>query len=166
MHALSSTTTARSCPKHGKNNRPRGLLATTVHLLTILSRRIAEAGAAYFAIVFAVGFALGTVRTLFLAPRFGEQLAVVIELPIILGASWLACAWVLRRWHVAASVGSRLTMGAVAFALLIIAEVTLSLTAFDRSLIDYFRELTTPHGLIGLAGQIAFALMPLLHRRW
>lgn len=147
------------------NHEPRGLLATTVHPLTILSRRTAEAGAAYFAIVFAVGFALGTVRTLFLAPRLGEQLAVVIELPIMLGASWIACGWVLRRWHVAAGVGSRLTMGAIAFALLIIAEATLSLTAFDRSLIDYFRELTTPHGLIGLAGQIVFALMPLLHRR-
>ena len=77
----------------------------------MLSRRTAEAGAAYFAIVFAVGFALGTVRTLFLASRFGEQLAVVMELPIILGASWIACGWVLRRWHLAASVGPRLTMG-------------------------------------------------------
>ena len=129
------------------------------------ARHTLKAGAAYFAIVFAVGFALGTVRTLFLAPRLGEQIAVVIELPFMLGASWLACAWVLRRWHVPAGSGPRLTMGGVAFALLIVAEIALSLTAFDRSLADYFRNLATPHGLIGLTGQIVFALIPLLRAR-
>jgi len=107
---------------------------------------------------------LGTVRTLFVAPKLGEQLAVLIELPFMLGASWLACGWAVRRWHVAASPGPRLTMGAVAFALLMVAEVALWLTAFDRSLADYFRNLTTPHGLTGLAGQIIFALMPLFRR--
>ncbi len=32
-------------------------------------RRILAAGAAYFAIVFAAGFVLGAVRTLYVAPR-------------------------------------------------------------------------------------------------
>jgi ABC-type uncharacterized transport system permease subunit len=128
------------------------------------AQRTIRAGAAYFAIVFAVGFALGTVRTLFIAPRLGEQLAVVIELPLMLGASWLACGWAVRRWQVAAAARPRLTMGAVAFALLMIAEVTLSLTAFDLSLADYLRNLLTPHGLTGLAGQVIFALMPLFYR--
>jgi hypothetical protein len=133
--------------------------------LPILLLRTAAPGAAYFAVVFAVGFALGTVRTLLLAPSLGALLAVLIELPLMLVASWFACAWVLRRWQVPAEVGSRLTMGAVAFALLIIAEIALSLTAFDRSISDYFRELTTTHGLVGLAGQIVFALIPLVRLR-
>jgi predicted Abi (CAAX) family protease len=147
------------------NNRPRGLFVSTVHPSMTPARHTIQAGAAYFAIVFAVGFALGTVRTLFLAPRLGEQLAVIIELPLILGASWLACGWVLRRWPVEPATGPRLTMGAAALALLILAEIALSLTAFDRSLADYFRNFTTLHGLIGLAGQIVFALMPLLRAR-
>ncbi|MBT8469070.1 MAG: hypothetical protein KJN97_10005 [Deltaproteobacteria bacterium] len=132
--------------------------------MTTPAPNAAKAGAAYFAIVFAVGFVLGTVRTLFIAPRLGDLLAVLIELPFMLGASWLVCGWVLRHWHVAASPGPRLTVGVIAFALLIIAEVTLSLTLFDRSLSDYLGYLTTPHGLTGLAGQILFALMPLIHR--
>ena len=53
---------------------------------------------------------------------------------------------------------------AVAFALLMGAELTLSLTAFDRSFTDCARYLATPHGLTGLAGQLVFALMPLLYR--
>lgn len=132
--------------------------------MTTPSQHTVKAGAAYFAIVFAVGFALGTVRTLFIAPRLGEHLAVVIELPFMLGASWLACGWAVRRWQVVAAAGPRLTMGAVAFGLLMIAELTLSATAFDRSPADFLRNLSTPHGLTGLAGQIIFALIPLLHR--
>ena len=45
-------------------------------------RRALFAGGAYFAIVFAIGFALGVVRRLFLALQFGEALAVGLELPM------------------------------------------------------------------------------------
>jgi hypothetical protein len=45
-------------------------------------------GLRYFAGVFAVGFLLGTVCTLWLAPAVGEVAAVAIELPVIIGASW------------------------------------------------------------------------------
>ena len=48
------------------------------------------AGAAYFAVVFATGFALGVVRVLVTAPRLGETGAVLLEVPIILAASWFA----------------------------------------------------------------------------
>ena len=55
-------------------------------------------------------------------------------------------------------------MGAVAFALPMLAEVTLSVTAFGRSPTDFANDLTTPHGLVGLGGQVLFALIPVLHR--
>jgi hypothetical protein len=41
----------------------------------------------YVAIVFTVGFLLGTLRVLGLAPILGERLAVMIELPFMLGIS-------------------------------------------------------------------------------
>jgi hypothetical protein len=44
----------------------------------------------YFGLIFALGFLLGTVRTLLLAPATGATAAVLIELPVMLGASWLA----------------------------------------------------------------------------
>ena len=140
-------------------------LQATLPPLPPSAQHTIKAGAAYFAVVFAIGFALGTVRTLFLAPRLGEQLAVLIELPLMLAASWFVCGWAVRRWQVPPAVAPRLTMGAVAFALLMLAEVTLSLTAFDRSLADYVRHLITPHGLTGLTGQLVFALMPVLQLR-
>ena len=40
-----------------------------------------RSGAVYFAIVFLVGFALGALRTLVMAPRLGDTLAVLLERP-------------------------------------------------------------------------------------
>lgn len=56
-------------------------------------------GIAYFALVFVLGFLLGTVRTLFVrdAPAAGRLLGVLIELPIMLSASWFLCRYVIRR---------------------------------------------------------------------
>jgi hypothetical protein len=61
------------------------------------------AGIAYFALVFAMGFLLGTVRTFFVrdAPSGGPLLGVLIDLPIMLSASWFLCRYVLSRFVVA-----------------------------------------------------------------
>ena len=55
------------------------------------------AGLAYFAVVFAAGFVLGTLRVLVVAPHLGEIAAVVAELPIMLAVSWIICGWLLGR---------------------------------------------------------------------
>lgn len=122
------------------------------------------AGAAYFAIVFAAGFALGAVRTLFLAPMTGETIAVALELPLMLAISWLACRAEIRRFAVPDARAPRLLMGGSAFALLIIAETLLATLLFDRSLSEIGEAWTTAAGALGLGGQIAFAVFPLLQR--
>jgi hypothetical protein len=57
--------------------------------------RTITAGALYAIIVFVSGFILGTIRVLLIAPRLGETLAVIVEAPLILVASWFVCrrAW-------------------------------------------------------------------------
>lgn len=45
--------------------------------------RAAIAGLAYFAVVFAAGFALGVLRVLFAMPILGETVAVLFELPVM-----------------------------------------------------------------------------------
>ncbi len=45
-------------------------------------------GLRYFAGVFTIAFALGTIRTLWLAPAVGTMAAVGVEVPLILAASW------------------------------------------------------------------------------
>jgi hypothetical protein len=44
-------------------------------------------GLRYFTGVFAVGFLLGTIRKLWLAPAIGDLAAVGVELPVMIGAS-------------------------------------------------------------------------------
>jgi len=129
------------------------------------SLRIAlRAGLLYALAVFALGFVLGTVRVLFLAPRFGETAAVLAELPIMLVASWFLCRVILRRRAVPPTLPARSAMGVAAFALLILAELLLAL-ALGRSAAAVLTALATPAGGLGLVGQLLFALFPLLQRK-
>ena len=121
-----------------------------------------KAGCAYFAVVFAAGFALGTIRVLLLLPRMSELAAVVLETPIILAVCWFVSGWAMRRFAAHWSSGDALLMGSVAFLLLMLAEIVLSLTVFDTTLAGYFGRLATAAGLIGLAGQLLFGLFPAL----
>lgn len=124
-----------------------------------------RAGLFYFLGVFAIGFALGTVRTLWLVPRFGALAAVAMEVPLMLLASWWACGAVLRRIRVPPARLLRLTMGGTAFLLLMLAELALAVWGFGQSAASYWAGFAAPAARLGLAGQIAFALMPLLRRR-
>jgi hypothetical protein len=45
-------------------------------------------GLRYSVGVFAIAFALGTIRTLWLAPAIGAIAAVAMEVPLILAVSW------------------------------------------------------------------------------
>ena len=121
-----------------------------------------RAGAAYFVAVFALGFVLGTVRVLWLAPAFGASWATALELPVMIAASWLLCGGALRRWQVPARIGARLAMGALAFLLLMLAEVTLGVGAFDRTFAEQVHEMTSGPGLAGLLAQVGYAAFPVV----
>jgi hypothetical protein len=115
----------------------------------------------YVATVFAAAFVLGTLRVLLVTPRLGELAAVTLEVPMVLGLSWLVAGRVLRRWPLPRP-GQRLAMGGLAFALLMLAETVLGITLFGRSLAGILAAMATLPGLVGLAGQIAFGLVPAL----
>jgi hypothetical protein len=118
------------------------------------------AGAGYFMLVFAAGFLLGTLRTLLLLKFLGELTAVAIELPIILSISWLACAWLIRRYSLPAQLTQRAVMGATALLLLLLAEAALSLTLAQRSITEHLMLYNSRPVQLGLAGQLLFALFP------
>jgi len=124
-----------------------------------------RAGLAYFVLVFALGFVLGALRVLFLQPALGATAAVLIELPLMLAASWWVCAWLLRRFAVPSVGTTRLVMGGCAFALLLLAEFALGTMVFAQSPAMFFAGFRAPHGWLGLLGQLGFALMPWLQRR-
>jgi len=121
-----------------------------------------KAGAVYFAVVYAIGFLLGTARVLLLAPLVGETAAVLCETPLILLASWIAARWSSTRFGVPAKLPPRLIMGGFAFGLLILGELAVSTLIFDRSLMGTVAAYRSPAGLLGLAAQSIFALLPVV----
>jgi hypothetical protein len=123
------------------------------------------AGLAYFALVFAAGFVLGVMRTGLVAPLLGDTLAVALELPIILAIAWMACRWLTRRLAVPARLVPRAAMGTTAFILLMGGEATISLLLAGRSLDEHLELYRHASHLLGLAGQMAFALFPALQIR-
>jgi hypothetical protein len=125
------------------------------------TQRAAVAGLAYFAIVFAVGFALGTLRVFVLIPRFGDHVtAVIVELPIMLAVSWIASQWLIARFDVPESFSARLVMGSLAFTTLLIAELGVSVFGFGRTPSAHLEQYRQLPALLGLAGQVAFAVIP------
>jgi hypothetical protein len=123
------------------------------------------AGAAYFALVFSIGFVLGAVRVFVVVPVIGETAAVFIELPVILLACWFVSGALTRRIIPQGDEAAALVMGGVAFPLLMVAELTLGTLAFERSLMDQVAHWLTLAGAAGLIGQIVFALLPWLQVR-
>lgn len=121
-----------------------------------------KSGCFYFLLIFAAGFLLGTARVLVLAPLLSETLAVLIELPIILALSWFICRMLIERLAVPATLSVRGLMGATALTLLLVAELLMSVLLFDRTVAEFFEIYQTAGGLIGLAGQIVFALFPVI----
>jgi hypothetical protein len=122
-----------------------------------------KAGVAYAVTVFTIGFVLGTARVLLVAPRVGSTIAVSVEAPIILTASWYVSKIWMRRLAVGAEIRPRILVGAVAFVTLMILEVALSISVFHRSMGEYLADLRSSAGAIGFAAQICFATFPLLN---
>lgn len=126
---------------------------------------VVHAGVLYFLLVFGLGFLLGSLRVFLLAPWLGETLSVILELPLMLAAAWFICRALVRRFGVPATAAARLGMGALAFLLLIAAEITLGLTLFARSPDEVAAGFRTSAGLLGLVGQLLFAIFPWLQLR-
>lgn len=97
-----------------------------------------------------------------IVPVIGEIGAVVVELPFMLLVSWVSCKWVIRVFVVPRCMLPRITMGLTAFFLLLCAEALLSVFLLNLSLSQHFALYLHVTAQLGLLGQIAFALFPLV----
>lgn len=118
--------------------------------------------AAYFGIVFAVGFVLGAIRVSLLVPRIGERWAELAEMPLMFIAIVLAADRVVgscappmtpRRW---------LLVGALALLLLLAAELLLAVVLAGRSVGAYIASRDPVSGAAYLVMLLVFAAMPWL----
>jgi hypothetical protein len=105
-----------------------------------------EAGVLYALLVFGAGFVLGTIRVLLVAPQLDENAAVLLETPIMLIASWYVCRWAVERLHVPRTVLVRSVMGIVGFAVLTLAELSLTTFVFGRSAPEQLQTYATAAG--------------------
>jgi hypothetical protein len=121
-----------------------------------------KAGISYWALVFALGFLLGTVRTVWLAPQLGDQtLAVLIELPLMLLGSWYVAQLLVEAFAVD-DQGQRVATGLLAFILLLGSEAAVGYLLLSRPLAEWFAGLWVLPGVLGLFGQLLFACIPAL----
>jgi hypothetical protein len=125
-------------------------------------RSAIKAGVAYFGIAFLAGVLRGSLRILALAPALGEMGALAVELPLMLGISWIACRRLIARCSVTGAVALRLAMGGVAFVLLMAAEAAVSILGYGRSLEAHVAAYGAMGAQIGLAGQVVFGLLPVV----
>jgi hypothetical protein len=95
------------------------------------TRALAAAAGLYFSLVFGVGLVLGPVRVLWIEPRLGAALAVVLEAPFLLIAMVVAAVLAPRWAGVAGDWRSYLAIGVTALLLQQIADLAVGWTAWD-----------------------------------
>jgi hypothetical protein len=128
-------------------------------------RHAGQAGLVYTLCVFVFAFAAGTIRVTLVAPRVGALMAVILEAPLVLAASWVISRWCTAKFKVRREVGARVRMGVVAFAVLMLLELGVSAWVFGEGLEHYLAKYATTPGLVGLAMQVCFAALPLAQCR-
>jgi len=119
-----------------------------------------KAGVVYFALVFAAGFVLGILRTLWVVPRLGVRTAELAEAPIMFGISILAARWVVRHIQLSQLRSRRLTMGCIALGLMLLAEFTLDLWIRGTTIRGYFAARDPISGTVYFLTLGAFAVIP------
>jgi hypothetical protein len=123
-------------------------------------KQVLKAGSLYFTLVFAVGFVLGTIRTLWVVPILGARTAELIEEPIMFGLSILAARWVVRRLRFPPDWLPRLAFGFVALGLMLLVEFTFVLWIRGITIREYFVTRDPISGGVYFLTLAAFAVMP------
>jgi pimeloyl-ACP methyl ester carboxylesterase len=123
--------------------------------------RALKAGFYYFLVVFAAGFALGTLRAVWLAPAIGERAAQLAETPVMLAVVVAAARWIVRRLALEPRLAPRLGMGLAALACMLAAEFGLVLPLRGASVAQYLEALDPLIGAVYYASLGVMAAAPL-----
>jgi hypothetical protein len=127
--------------------------------------QILKAGVLYFSLVFGVGFVLGTIRVLWIVPRFGTRMAELMETPMMFVVTILAARWVARRLAIPHAPFRRLAVGFVALGLLLAVEFTVVLWLRGLTIGEYLASRDPVAGTMYIVMLGVFAIMPLLVAR-
>lgn len=122
--------------------------------------RLLAAAGGYFALVFAAGFLLGVIRSLWIAPRLGARRAEILEAPLMVAISWLAARALVPAADLGTGLPERLRMGAVALVLMLGAELLLVRPLRGVSVRQYLAARDRWAAGAYYLALLAFALMP------
>lgn len=120
------------------------------------------AGVAYGALLFAIGFATGALRTVFLTPSLGRADAVLVELPFVMVAGWVLGAWLMASMEVAARFADRVVVTIVALGVGMAMEVLLGRLMEPRTMGEVVVFMVSPDNRIGLLAQALVCAFPLV----
>lgn len=119
--------------------------------------------AAIFAgLVFAAGFALGTIREILIRPVLGPDWSRIAELPVMIAITWFAARRVVVRFGVDEPW---LAIGMAAFVFLMLAEMLLGWAAFRLSPLRFLASFATPAGFLSGLAQASLIVFPMLAAR-
>jgi len=121
---------------------------------------ILKTGLIYFAIVFCVGFLLGTLRVPFLVPAFGERIAEMIELPFMLAAIFFAARWVVHGYRLTVNLGLALLVGLVAAIVLLLVEFSVVLWLRGISIGEFLASRDPIAATLYYLAVAIFAILP------
>ena len=124
------------------------------------SHMIVKAAGIYFALVFGAGFALGTIRVLWLVPAVGTRTAELLEMPIMLIVVILSARWMTQQFQVPPTASSRLGMGGMALAMALALDFTVVLWLRGLSFREYIEAFDPVAGTAYFVMLELFALMP------
>ena len=112
----------------------------------------------YFGLVFGAGFIFGVIRTMYIAPALGEQIAQLIEAPFMLVTIILAALLVVRRY--AAARSDLAVVGALAAILVLVADLLVGIGLRHMSVYEVLlgRDIVT--GSVYYSLIAAFGAMP------
>lgn len=126
---------------------------------------IIRSSAVYFGFVFGAGFLLGMVRIPFLVPRFGERVAELAEMPLMLMVIFFAAGYVERRYRGSISAKGWILVGAIALSMLLFAEFLLAVVLVGGDLAGYIASRDPVSGSVYIAMLMLFSAMPWLRCR-
>jgi hypothetical protein len=126
--------------------------------------RTLEAGILYFALVFVAGFALGTIRTLWVVPRTGARMAELVETPIMLAVTIFSARWIIHRLVLPDAASARLGMGGFALLLMLMAEFGFVLRLRKLTLREYFATRDPVAGTVYYVMLVVLAVLPVVIR--
>lgn len=121
---------------------------------------IVKAAGIYFTLVFGAGFVLGTIRVLWLVPAVGTRTAELFEMPMMLAIVILSARWVTHQFQIPATASSRLGMGGMALAMVLVFDFTVILWIRGLSFRQYVEAFDPVAGTAYFVMLGLFALMP------